>query len=237
MFARNFIYLQCFLFVKAVSPVGHRTFDRIRFIDSLSFFQMPLSAFPKTFGLTELKKGYFLHLFNIPENQEYVGSIPEKHYYMPESMSVSGRKNFEKWYDEQVAKNVEFDFQNELVEYCESDVKLLKQGCLTFKRVFEKAKRQSLTRGTTSNGFRLQSRPASEPYAAQHHCFRTLVRMEHEDQSVQRCTGMVVLARTLFSEDHRSIQSHSTYSQQGRIQNLQQSLQGRWLRRTHQHHL
>ena len=25
----------------------------IRFIDSLSFFQMPLSAFPKTFGLTE----------------------------------------------------------------------------------------------------------------------------------------------------------------------------------------
>ena len=65
-------------------------------------------------------------------------------------MSVSGRKNFEKWYDEQVAKNVEFDFQNELVEYCESDVKLLKQGCLTFKRVFEKAKRQSLTRGTTS---------------------------------------------------------------------------------------
>ena len=26
--------------------------DRIRFIDSLSFFQMPLSAFPKTFGLT-----------------------------------------------------------------------------------------------------------------------------------------------------------------------------------------
>ena len=92
---------------------------------SLSFFQMPLSAFPKTFGLTELKKGYFLHLFNIPENQEYVGSIPEKYYYMPESMSVSGRKNFEKWYGEQVAKNVEFDFQNELVEYCGSDVKLL----------------------------------------------------------------------------------------------------------------
>ena len=40
------------------------TFDRITFIDSLSFFQMPLSAFPKTFSLTKLKKGYFLHLFN-----------------------------------------------------------------------------------------------------------------------------------------------------------------------------
>ena len=38
--------------------------DRIRVIDSLSFFQMLLSAFPKTFGLTELRKGYFPHKFN-----------------------------------------------------------------------------------------------------------------------------------------------------------------------------
>ena len=113
------------------------TFDNIRFIDSLSFFQMPLSAFPKTFGLTELKKGYCPHLFNTPENQEYVGPIPDKRYYMPESMSVGGRKEFEKWHEEQIAKNVVFDFQKELLEYCESDVKLLKEGCLTFKRLFE----------------------------------------------------------------------------------------------------
>ena len=31
--------------------------DKIRLIDSLSFFQMPLSNFPKTFGITELAKG------------------------------------------------------------------------------------------------------------------------------------------------------------------------------------
>ena len=61
--------------------------DSICFIDSLSFFQMPLSAFPKTFGLTELRKGYFPYKFNIPENQEYVGSIPAQDYYMPETMS------------------------------------------------------------------------------------------------------------------------------------------------------
>ena len=30
-----------------------------------------------------------------------------------------------------------FDFQKELVAYCESDVHLLKEGCLTFKRFFE----------------------------------------------------------------------------------------------------
>ena len=61
--------------------------DRLRFIDSLSFFQMPLSAFPKTFGLTELCKGYFPHKFNLPGHQTYVGPVPALDYYMPETMS------------------------------------------------------------------------------------------------------------------------------------------------------
>ena len=111
--------------------------DRIRFIDSLSFFQMPLSAFPKTFGLTELKKGYFPHKFNIRDHQTYVGIVPALDYYMPETMSPEGKQALEKWHQEQREKEVVFDFQKELVEYCESDVRLLKQGCLTFKRLFE----------------------------------------------------------------------------------------------------
>ena len=37
----------------------------IRFIYSLNFLPMPLSKFPKTFGLTELAKGYFPHFFSI----------------------------------------------------------------------------------------------------------------------------------------------------------------------------
>ena len=109
-------------------------FDRIRFIDSLSFFQMPLCVFPKTFGLTELKKGYFPHFFNRPENQDYFGPIPALHYYMPEVMSVSGRKAFETWHAQQTGT---FNFAEELVAYCESDVKLLKEGCLKFKQLFE----------------------------------------------------------------------------------------------------
>lgn len=32
---------------------------------------------------------------------------------------------------------MEFDFAKELVSYCESDVRLLKEGFLTFKRLFE----------------------------------------------------------------------------------------------------
>ena len=52
-------------------------------------------------------------------------------------MSVQGRQDFERWYADQVARRVQFHFQQELQTYCESDVKLLKQGCLTFKRDFE----------------------------------------------------------------------------------------------------
>ena len=111
--------------------------NRLRFIDSLSFFQMPLSAFPKTFGLTELRKGYFPHQFNIPDHQTYVGPVPALAYYMPETMSPKARQALETWHKEQRDKEVVFDFQKELVAYCESDVRLLKEGCLTFKRLFE----------------------------------------------------------------------------------------------------
>ena len=113
--------------------------DHIRFIDSMSFFQMPLSAFPKTFGLTELCKGYFPHKFNQPDDcyQNYVGPIPALDYYMPETMSPEGKQAFETWHQEQCDQGVVFNFKKELREYCESDVRLLKQGCLTFKRLFE----------------------------------------------------------------------------------------------------
>ena len=109
--------------------------DRLRFIDSMSFFQMPLSAFPKTFGLTELCKGYFPHKFNHPDHQTYVGPVPALDYYMPETMSPKDRQAFETWHQQQ--RDQVFDFQKELVAYCQSDVRLLKEGCLTFKRLFE----------------------------------------------------------------------------------------------------
>lgn len=52
---------------------------RIRFIDTLTFLQMPLKAFPKTFGLNELKKVYFPHYFNKECNKNYKrNSIPSK---------------------------------------------------------------------------------------------------------------------------------------------------------------
>ncbi|XP_067036362.1 uncharacterized protein [Acropora muricata] len=109
----------------------------VRFIDSMSFFQMKLAKFPKTFGLTELKKGYFPHLFNTDDHQTYVGSLPDQHYYMPDGMSVDDRDAFRRWHDKLTREGYVFDFRHELLEYCKSDVLLLKQGCMTFKREFE----------------------------------------------------------------------------------------------------
>ena len=56
---------------------------------------------------------------------------------MPETMSPKAKQALETWHQEQRTQNVLFNFQQELVTYCESDVRLLKQGCLTFKRLFE----------------------------------------------------------------------------------------------------
>jgi len=59
--------------------------------------------------------------------------FPILDYYMPETMSPKAKKALEQWHKEQRDKNVVFDFQKELVDYCESDVRLLKEGCLTLQ--------------------------------------------------------------------------------------------------------
>ena len=105
----------------------------ITFKDSLRFLPFPLAAFPSTFGIKEIKKGYFPHAFNTPQNQGYVGSIPPKSFYDPDGMKPKDKKSFEDWYDEQRG---EFDPQKELIEYCHSDVALLKAGCEAFVTQF-----------------------------------------------------------------------------------------------------
>ena len=59
----------------------HFKHRNLKFKDSLSFLNTPLTNFTKTFGLTELKKGWFPHKFSKPENLEYEGTIPDLRYY------------------------------------------------------------------------------------------------------------------------------------------------------------
>ena len=84
---------------------------KIRFIDSVNFFQIPLKAFPKTFGMKELKKGVFPHYFNKECDEHYVAK-------------------FLKWYNDRVSENYIFHFQREIIKCCRSDVDILRRGSL-----------------------------------------------------------------------------------------------------------
>jgi hypothetical protein len=72
-----------------------------------------------------MRKRYFPHKFNTPENQNYIGKFPTKATFAPELMSVGDKEKFELWYARQSNK---FNLQEELRTYCESDVEIVKKG-------------------------------------------------------------------------------------------------------------
>jgi hypothetical protein len=109
---------------------------KIKIIDSHNFVASPLSAFPKTFGLNVLKKGYFPHYFNTNENQNYVGPIPDAPYYGFDTKAKTARQEFLKWHAAKVKENYVFDFQKEFIEYCDSDVDILRRVCLELRKQF-----------------------------------------------------------------------------------------------------
>ena len=108
----------------------------IKFIDSLNFIPMGLAKFPKTFAQPELCKGYFPHLFNKDENQNYVGSIPCQDDYGVNFMKPAEREAFIAWHQEQVENNYVFDFRKEIIKYCRSDVDILAKCCLLYREMF-----------------------------------------------------------------------------------------------------
>ena len=110
----------------------HLTHKNLVFKDSLSFLNMALTNFSNTFGLEQLKKGWFPHTFSKLENLQYEGKIPALHYYEPQYMDKDEKKACEDWHAEEVAKGEVWNFKKGLLEYCKSDVKLLKEGCLKF---------------------------------------------------------------------------------------------------------
>ena len=73
----------------------------LRFVDSFNFMTMPLKNMPATFGLCELKKGYFAHLFNTEEHQNYRGAMPPIQDYHLEAMSETEQSTFRLWYKQQ----------------------------------------------------------------------------------------------------------------------------------------
>ena len=108
----------------------------IRFVDSLNFIPMKLANFPKTFGIEELEKGHFPHLFNRKENENYVGPIPPAPYYNPNGMNPKEREAFMTWHASKKESNYVFNLQEEILAYCRSDVDILRRCCLEFRKLF-----------------------------------------------------------------------------------------------------
>lgn len=55
----------------------------IKFQDTLLHITASLDQMPKMFGMdtSTMKKGHFPYLFNVPENIDYVGPIPDMKYF------------------------------------------------------------------------------------------------------------------------------------------------------------
>ena len=111
----------------------------VRYIDTLLFFQQPLSALPKCFGLQESAKGFFPHFRNTPENQELEWYIRDIHRdeFGYKSMKAKIAEEFKTWYD--LHKDEKFNLKVEMENYCANDVKILLQSLMKFRELFKKA--------------------------------------------------------------------------------------------------
>ena len=110
----------------------------IRLLDSLNFLTMPLSQLPKSFGLSEMKKGFFPHLYNTQDvlddpTRLNLESHPPSEFYDPDNMGEGRRKEFMEWYS--LNGHKQFDFFRELEEYCKSDVDILLNACWKFREM------------------------------------------------------------------------------------------------------
>ena len=139
-FVLDELYKQCICPQQIVNgaKILSMEIDHIKFIDSMCFLQMALSDFTAAFGLEELKKGFFPHFFNTLEHQKYVGPVPAQDYYDPAGMKPKRKEAFEAWHQARREEEYEFNFHEELIAYCQSDVHLLKQGCMQFQKEFER---------------------------------------------------------------------------------------------------
>ena len=79
-------------------------------------------------------------------------------------MSTKERQEFLTWYNQLKNEDFLFDFENEIEEYCRSDVDILRRCCLKFKELIGKNLRARPFQVLCNHCFRLQpSVPSTVP--------------------------------------------------------------------------
>ncbi|PIC30221.1 hypothetical protein B9Z55_021539 [Caenorhabditis nigoni] len=105
--------------------------NTLTFRDSVKYLQMPLDQLPKAFNLKTKSKGTFPYMYNHPDHHHTTTpSHPPIEYYEPNRMSVKKRNEFLQWYEQ--VKDREFDFDKEILEYCQTDVNILTEAIVSF---------------------------------------------------------------------------------------------------------
>ncbi|XP_074604152.1 uncharacterized protein LOC141857561 [Brevipalpus obovatus] len=130
LFSRNFTDIRPILNGNKILKID---VNNVRFLDSLSFFQLPLDTLPKTFGLDSsiIAKGMFPHRFNTRANQSYVGKLPDACFFNPELMKEKNRDEFFKWYERN--KDSQWSLKDELIRYCSNDVLILRTCVMSYR--------------------------------------------------------------------------------------------------------
>jgi hypothetical protein len=106
----------------------------IRLLDSLCFLPVGLAKLPRAFGFAqEVRKGYFPHFFNKASSVGYKGPYPPVEDYGAPYMKEDSKNDFDKWY--RTTEGKVFDFDAELLAYCQDDVKILRLACLKFRKL------------------------------------------------------------------------------------------------------
>ncbi len=67
----------------------------------------------------------------------FQGPWPDAWYYDPGNMKKQKRDQFYAWYIKQMGK--QFNFQEQILSYCKSDVDILMKCCLQFEELFQEA--------------------------------------------------------------------------------------------------
>lgn len=127
--------------------------QRIRFVDSMNFIQLPLAKLPASFSLTlpeeakkivegttmamtsqkeGLYKGFYPYFFSKKENFSYRGRLPELKYFSNRD-TIKG--DFKEWYEKySTDESFVYDLQKELAAYCYIDTLILRLACMAFYR-------------------------------------------------------------------------------------------------------
>ena len=108
----------------------------VRFIDSFSFLPRALKFLGDDFKLAkEDRKGYFPHLFNTLEHQEYSGPIPARHFFGYTELTDKEKMQFDTWYEVQLDRV--WSFRLEIVKYCKQDTRVLAKCLVSMRANFQ----------------------------------------------------------------------------------------------------